>query len=161
MMSTQMKQGSAQEGMQALCWGMPALWTEAFCGVYSLLGLACELDWIRLQCWETGSGPSMPALRNKGCCDLCPSFSAGSQADVDEALRLMRMSKYSLYDDSDRRQGPADPIGEIYTRIRDDYLRTRKSVYTWPELQHLCGIGFSVRLYLLLGGCRACQAVAI
>eukprot|EP00891_Asterochloris_glomerata_P008965 jgi/Astpho2/8965/fgenesh1_pm.00133_%23_19_t len=49
------------------------------------------------------------------------------QADVDEALRLMRMSKYSLYDDSDRRQGPADPIGEIYTRIRDDYLRTRKS----------------------------------
>ena len=80
-----------------------------------------------------------------------PSIGAGLQADVDEALRLMRMSKYSLYDDSDRRQGPADPIGEIYTRIRDDYLRTRKSVYTWPELQHLCGIGFSVRLPVLSG----------
>ena len=79
-----------------------------------------------------------------------PSIGAGLQADVDEALRLMRMSKYSLYDDSDRRQGPADPIGEIYTRIRDDYLRTRKSVYTWPELQHLCGIGFSVSLICLL-----------
>ena len=89
-----------------------------------------------------------------------PVIGAGLQADVDEALRLMRMSKYSLYDDSDRRQGPADPIGEIYTRIRD-YLRTRKSVYTWPELQHLCGIGFSVRLQRLLEGWRSCQAGAM
>jgi DNA replication licensing factor MCM7 len=44
---------------------------------------------------------------------------AVQQSDVDEALRLMQMSKMSLQDDETRRSG-LDPISDVYTIIRDE-----------------------------------------
>ncbi|GBG59606.1 hypothetical protein CBR_g49870 [Chara braunii] len=44
------------------------------------------------------------------------------QADVDEALRLMHMSKFSLYADERKRSG-LDAISDIYATIRDEAAR--------------------------------------
>lgn len=44
---------------------------------------------------------------------------AVAQSDVDEALRLMQMSKMSLQEDGARRQG-LDPVSDIYTILRDE-----------------------------------------
>ncbi|XP_024527474.1 DNA replication licensing factor MCM7 isoform X1 [Selaginella moellendorffii] len=46
------------------------------------------------------------------------------QSDVDEALRLMQMSKFSVYADDQRKTG-LDPISTIYTIIRDESARLR------------------------------------
>ena len=46
-----------------------------------------------------------------------------SQSDVDEALRLMQMSKYSLYSD-DRQRSGLDAISDIYSILRDEAART-------------------------------------
>ncbi len=61
------------------------------------------------------------------------------QADVDEALRLMQMSKISLHDDEGRRRAVEDPISAIYGRIREDILRNEKDTYSWEEVVALCG----------------------
>ncbi len=61
------------------------------------------------------------------------------QADVDEALRLMTMSKISLYDDEGRRKAVEDPISAIYGRLREDILRNEKDTYSWEEVVALCG----------------------
>lgn len=45
-----------------------------------------------------------------------------AQSDVDEALRLMRMSKFSLYSDERKRSG-LDAISDIYSIIRDEAAR--------------------------------------
>nr|CAD1816896.1 unnamed protein product [Ananas comosus var. bracteatus] len=52
-----------------------------------------------------------PIFRN-----CCPS-------DVDEALRLMQMSKFSLYSD-DRQRSGLDAISDIYSILRDEAART-------------------------------------
>ncbi|KAL3138278.1 Mcm2-7 hexameric complex component [Trebouxia sp. C0010 RCD-2024] len=59
------------------------------------------------------------------------------QADVDEALRLMLMSKISLRDDDDRHQTKADPIVAIYGKVREDILRKDKQTYTWEEAEQI------------------------
>lgn len=46
-----------------------------------------------------------------------------AQSDVDEALRLMQMSKFSLYSD-DRQRSGLDPISDIYSILRDEAART-------------------------------------
>nr|CAB3462320.1 unnamed protein product [Digitaria exilis] len=46
-----------------------------------------------------------------------------AQSDVDEALRLMQMSKYSLYSD-DRQRSGLDAISDIYSILRDEAART-------------------------------------
>ena len=61
------------------------------------------------------------------------------QADVDEALRLMQMSKISLHDDEGRQRAVEDPISVIFGRIREDYLRNEKDTYSWEEVVALCG----------------------
>lgn len=48
-----------------------------------------------------------------------------AQSDVDEALRLMQMSKFSLYSD-DRQKSGLDPISDIYCIIRDEAARTNR-----------------------------------
>ncbi|TQD84163.1 hypothetical protein C1H46_030253 [Malus baccata] len=48
-----------------------------------------------------------------------------TQSDVDEALRLMHMSKFSLYSD-DRQKSGLDPIGDIYSFLRDESETTGK-----------------------------------
>jgi len=63
---------------------------------------------------------------------------------VDEALRLMRMSKVSLFDDEARGPGE-DPVSAVYARLRDDAQRTRRSTYTWADLLALLGPSFAVR----------------
>jgi len=45
-----------------------------------------------------------------------------AQSDIDEALRLMQMSKFSLYTD-ERKKGGLDPISDIYSIIRDEAAR--------------------------------------
>ncbi|XP_077218337.1 minichromosome maintenance (MCM2/3/5) family protein [Tasmannia lanceolata] len=46
-----------------------------------------------------------------------------AQSDVDEALRLMQMSKFSLYSD-DRQKSGLDAISDIYSILRDEASRT-------------------------------------
>ncbi|CAA3003795.1 DNA replication licensing factor MCM7 [Olea europaea subsp. europaea] len=48
-----------------------------------------------------------------------------AQSDVDEALRLMQMSKFSLYSD-DRQRSGLDAISDIYSILRDEAARTNK-----------------------------------
>ncbi len=56
------------------------------------------------------------------------------QPDVDEALRLMRMSKISLYEDQERAHAQ-DPISAVYNIIRNHAQAHAKHTYTWAELQ--------------------------
>jgi len=44
---------------------------------------------------------------------------------VDEALRLMQMSKFSLYSD-DRQKSGLDAISDIYSILRDEAARSNK-----------------------------------
>lgn len=46
-----------------------------------------------------------------------------ARSDVDEALRLMQMSKFSLYAD-DRKKAGLDAVSDIYSIIRDEAART-------------------------------------
>ncbi|KAG0482586.1 hypothetical protein HPP92_010670 [Vanilla planifolia] len=46
-----------------------------------------------------------------------------AQSDVDEALRLMQMSKFSLYSE-DRQRSGLDAISDIYSILRDEAART-------------------------------------
>lgn len=71
---------------------------------------------------------------------------------MDEALRLMVMSKISLRDDDDRPQPPVDPIAAIYGRVREDILRNHKQTYTWEEVTDLC-IGYTVSSHPLHQSC--------
>ncbi|KAL3517377.1 hypothetical protein ACH5RR_019966 [Cinchona calisaya] len=48
-----------------------------------------------------------------------------AQSDVDEALRLMQMSKFSLYSD-DRQRSGLDAISDIYSILRDQAARTNR-----------------------------------
>ena len=77
------------------------------------------------------------------------------QAEVDEALRLMRMSKHSLLDDAytgagganagtNAARARADPTSAIYGSIRDDAQRSRRLTYGWGDLVALCWGGISL-----------------
>ena len=67
------------------------------------------------------------------------------QPDVDEALRLMRMSKMSLFEDQN--SGAAeDPITAIYTGIRDNAVLTGKRTYVFSELTSLLGRTYTASL---------------
>ncbi|KAF4383565.1 hypothetical protein F8388_014065 [Cannabis sativa] len=48
-----------------------------------------------------------------------------AQSDVDEALRLMQMSKFSLYSE-DRQKSGLDAISDIYSILRDEAARSHK-----------------------------------
>ncbi|KAK9086309.1 hypothetical protein Syun_028703 [Stephania yunnanensis] len=48
-----------------------------------------------------------------------------AQSDVDEALRLMQMSKFSLYSE-DRQRSGLDAISDIYSILRDEAARMNK-----------------------------------
>ncbi|WVZ08488.1 hypothetical protein V8G54_021834 [Vigna mungo] len=48
-----------------------------------------------------------------------------AQSDVDEALRLMQMSKFSLYSD-DRQKSGLDAISDIYSIVRDEAARASR-----------------------------------
>lgn len=48
-----------------------------------------------------------------------------AQSDVDESLRLMQMSKFSLYSDERQRSG-LDAISDIYSVLRDEAARANK-----------------------------------
>jgi DNA replication licensing factor MCM7 len=63
------------------------------------------------------------------------------QSDVDEALRLLKMSKSSLLDDAGGERA-ADPVSQVFARIRQHAERTRRAAYTWAELVDLLGTQF-------------------
>ncbi|OWM86098.1 DNA replication licensing factor MCM7 [Punica granatum] len=48
-----------------------------------------------------------------------------AQSDVDEALRLMQMSKFSLYSE-DRQKSGLDAISDIYSILRDEAARSNR-----------------------------------
>jgi DNA replication licensing factor MCM7 len=66
---------------------------------------------------------------------------AVEQSDVDEALRLMKMSKASLFDDGGAERAQ-DPISQVYARIRQHAERTGKNTYSWADLTDLLGTNF-------------------
>ena len=68
------------------------------------------------------------------------------QADVDEALRLMRMSKVSLLESGQQKE-QKDPVSLIYEAIRDDAQRSGKQSYTWGDLSLLIGNKFTVSMH--------------
>ncbi|KAJ8440844.1 hypothetical protein Cgig2_000732 [Carnegiea gigantea] len=55
-----------------------------------------------------------------------------AQSDVDEALRLMQMSKFSLYSD-DRQKSGLDAISDIYSILRDEAARTNKMDISYAQ----------------------------
>ncbi|ESQ37857.1 hypothetical protein EUTSA_v10028471mg [Eutrema salsugineum] len=55
-----------------------------------------------------------------------------AQSDVDEALRLMQMSKISLYAD-DRQKAGLDAISDTYSIIRDEAARSNKTHVTYAN----------------------------
>ena len=57
------------------------------------------------------------------------------------------MSKISLYEESNDRRNHVDPISEIFGRIREDIMRTKRQMYSWETVLGLCR-GFTVRLWL-------------
>jgi DNA replication licensing factor MCM7 len=69
---------------------------------------------------------------------------AVEQSDVDEALRLLRMSKSSLYDEAEAGRAQ-DPISEIFARVRQHAERTQRNSYSWADLVDLLGTSFRVR----------------
>lgn len=66
-----------------------------------------------------------------------------TQSDVDEALRLMQMSKFSLYSD-DRQRAGLDAISDIYSILRDEAAQTnRMSVIYSDALNWISRKGYS------------------
>ncbi len=65
------------------------------------------------------------------------------QSDIDEALRLINMSKFSLYSDERKKSG-LDAISDIYSIIRDEAARAHtmdvsyNSALNWISRKVLC-----------------------
>lgn len=55
-----------------------------------------------------------------------------AQSDVDEALRLMQMSKFSLYSD-DRQRSGLDAISDIYSILRDEAARINRMDVSYAQ----------------------------
>lgn len=72
---------------------------------------------------------------------------AVEQSDVDEALRLMKMSKASLYEDGGVERAQ-DPISQVFARIRQHAERTGRTTYSWADLTDLLGTAFRVSAFL-------------
>ena len=66
------------------------------------------------------------------------------QEDVDEAHRLMRASKKSLFEACEHNQQQADPLSAIYASLRDDSQARGKHTYVWAELLSMFQRRFTV-----------------
>ena len=66
---------------------------------------------------------------------------------MDEALRLMRMSKVSLLESGHAEASRRTPVSLIYEAIRDDAQRSGKQSYTWGDLNLLIGNKFTVSMH--------------
>ncbi|GJV52220.1 DNA replication licensing factor MCM7 [Tanacetum coccineum] len=65
------------------------------------------------------------------------------QSDVDEALRLMQMSKFSLYSD-DRQRSGLDAISDIYSILRDEAARANKMDVSYAQaLNRISRMGYT------------------
>ncbi|KAF5801038.1 putative DNA helicase [Helianthus annuus] len=66
-----------------------------------------------------------------------------AQSDVDEALRLMQMSKFSLYSDERQRSG-LDAISDIYSILRDEAARANKMDVSYAQaLNRISRMGYT------------------
>ncbi|XP_071718775.1 DNA replication licensing factor MCM7-like [Rutidosis leptorrhynchoides] len=66
-----------------------------------------------------------------------------SQSDVDESLRLMQMSKFSLYSD-DRQRSGLDAISDIYSILRDEASRANKMDVSYAQaLNRISRMGYT------------------
>jgi len=71
-----------------------------------------------------------------------------AQSDVDEALRLMQMSKFSLYSD-DRQKSGLDAISDIYSILRDEAARTNSMDVSYAHALNWISIKVSLHLSCL------------
>lgn len=78
-----------------------------------------------------------------------------AQSDVDEALRLMQMSKFSLYTD-DRRKSGLDAISDIYSIIRDEAARQNSLDVTYGHALNWISRKVRVHFYLTVLVCILC-----
>ena len=62
---------------------------------------------------------------------------------MDESLRLLKMSKASLYDDAGAERA-VDPISQVFSRIRQHAERTKREAYSWADLLDFLGTSFKV-----------------
>lgn len=103
---------------------------------------------LLLEChsWQSFSAFSCDES-NSRCCQCLHGgevmTSCLVQPDVDEALRLMRMSKMSLFEDQNS-SAAQDPITAIYTSIRDNAVLTGKRTFLWSEMTALLGRTYTV-----------------
>ncbi|KDD73422.1 mini chromosome maintenance complex MCM2/3/5 protein, partial [Helicosporidium sp. ATCC 50920] len=67
------------------------------------------------------------------------------QSDLDEALRLLRQSKASLREEGGA-AARADPVSQIFARIRAHAERTQQASFTWADLLQLLGTAFKPEL---------------
>lgn len=67
------------------------------------------------------------------------------QEDIDEAHRLMRSSKKSLFEACENQQTQIDPLSAIYSSLRDDSQARGKRTYVWAELLAMFQRRFTVR----------------
>ncbi|THU44126.1 hypothetical protein C4D60_Mb02t04120 [Musa balbisiana] len=73
-----------------------------------------------------------------------------AQSDVDEALRLMQMSKFSLYSD-DRQKSGLDAISDIYSVLRDEAARTNTM-----DVSYACALNWISRKGYSEGQLKEC-----
>ncbi|CAL9136279.1 unnamed protein product [Musa acuminata var. zebrina] len=73
-----------------------------------------------------------------------------AQSDVDEALRLMQMSKFSLYSD-DRQKSGLDAISDIYSVLRDEVVRTNTM-----DVSYACALNWISRKGYSEGQLKEC-----
>ncbi|XP_064951277.1 DNA replication licensing factor MCM7-like [Musa acuminata AAA Group] len=73
-----------------------------------------------------------------------------AQSDVDEALRLMQMSKFSLYSD-DRQKSGLDAISDIYSVLRDEVARTNTM-----DVSYACALNWISRKGYSEGQLKEC-----
>ena len=60
-----------------------------------------------------------------------------AQLDIEESLRLMKMSKISLYADQREHMNAVDPISDIYTTLRDYAIRQRVTEIPFGEAKRI------------------------
>lgn len=68
---------------------------------------------------------------------------------MDESLRLMQMSKFSLYSD-DRQRSGLDAISDIYSILRDEAARSNKMDVSYAQALNRISRMVSLLLFLIV-----------
>ena len=102
-----------------------------------------------------------PASCRCHACLVLTAVHCHLQSDIDEALRLMRMSKQSLYQDKEKERGRLDPAQEVYTVLRERQMHHGTMAFSWEDLMSLfprlsvCALNQTQPLHCM-AGCLRC-----